>query len=166
MNKGMFWGSSSNTSAVKVFHIENFWGNQWDKTAGLILNYTDGYVYVKMTPEGEGYRVTDTNGMTKTTAIPAIGELKYISSCKAAVEGADDFGVIPVGVTSGSASTYYCDSYWRRSGSAYPSGNIGYLLAGGCSYHAASVSGAFTFIVSDAPSYAAWYFGCGLSYIG
>ena len=165
-NKGMFWGASANTSAVKVFHIENFWGNQWDRTAGLIMNYTDGYVYVKMTPEGAGYRVTDVNGMTKTTAVPATGESQYVQSCTAAAEGADDFGVIPVGFTSGSASTYYCDGYWRRSGSAYPSGNIGYLFAGSSSAHATAISGAFTFFVTYAPSYAYWNFGCGLSYIG
>lgn len=166
MNKGMFWGSSSNTSAVKVFHIENFWGNQWDRTAGLILNYTDGYVYVKMTPEGEGYRTTDVTGMTKTTAIPATGEEKYIQSCKAAVEGADDFGVIPVGFTSGSASTYYCSGYWRRSGSAWPSGNIGYLDAGSGSAGAKALSGAFAFALHNAPSHVSWASGCGLSYIG
>lgn len=166
MNKGMFYGISANTSAVKVFHIENFWGNQWDRTAGLILDYTDGYVYVKMTPEGEGYRVTDTNGMTKTTAILTAGESEYVQVCTAAVEGADDFGVIPVGFTSGSASTYYCDGYFRWFDSAYPSGNIGYLLASGSSGYASSFSGAFVFNVGRAPSRGDWGFGCGLSYIG
>lgn len=163
MNKGMFYGISANTSAVKVFHIENFWGNQWDRTAGLILNYTDGYVYVKMTPEGEGYRTTDVTGMTKTTAVPAFGSSQYVQSCKAAAEGADDFGVIPVGATSGSASTYYCDGYWRQYA---PSGNIGYLLAGIGSHMVTSFAGAFTFNIQSAPSLAHWSGGCGLSYIG
>lgn len=167
MNKGMFYGISANTSAVKVFHIENFWGNQWDRTAGVILNFTDGYVYVKMTPEGEGYRTTDVTGMTKTIVIPAPGGSQYVQSCKAAAEGADDFGVIPDGYISGSDSTYYCDGYWMMPGSAaVPSGKIGYLLAAVGAHMKASFAGAFAFNIQSAPSLAHWSGGCGLSYIG
>ena len=160
MNKGMFYGISENTSAVKVFHIENFWGNQWDRTAGLMLNYSNGFIYTKMTPEGEGYRINDFNGMTLTGAAPAIGEGKYIEKVSAS-----RYGLIPIAYSKGSSSTYFADGYWRRSDSAYPSGNIGYLFAGGSSVYASALSGAFTFGVGTAPSRADWHIGCGLSYI-
>lgn len=35
-SKGMFWGSNSNASGVKVFGMEDFWGNLARGTAGLI----------------------------------------------------------------------------------------------------------------------------------
>lgn len=35
--KGMFWGSNDKTSGVKVFGMENWWGNIWRRTAGWML---------------------------------------------------------------------------------------------------------------------------------
>ena len=165
-NKGQFYGSSANTSAVKVFHIENFWGNQWDRTAGFIMNYSDGYVYVKMTPEGDGYRITDVTGMTKTTVLHNFQGAQFISSCTAAVEGGDDFGVIPAETTNGSSSTYYCDILYTRASSAYPGGGIGYLQSGCGSESQRTWAGAFALGDCWAPSHTSYDIGCGLSYIG
>ena len=55
-DKGQFFGYSNTTSAVKVFHMENFWGDRWDRMVGLI--YDHGMYKAKMTPEGSGYNLT------------------------------------------------------------------------------------------------------------
>lgn len=45
--KGIFWGSSSGTNGVKVFGMENLWGNRQRLLAGLLgYNYK---FYIKMT---------------------------------------------------------------------------------------------------------------------
>ena len=56
--KGLFWGESTGKSGVKVFGMENFWGNQWRRTAGLIL--ANGITKARLTPpyntDGSGYK--------------------------------------------------------------------------------------------------------------
>ena len=46
-SKGMFWGSNDKTSGVKVFGMENVWGNLWRRTAGWIN--ANGTQKVKLT---------------------------------------------------------------------------------------------------------------------
>ena len=41
---------------MKVFHIEHFWGERWDRLVGM--TYINGAFRVKMTPEGAGYNFT------------------------------------------------------------------------------------------------------------
>ena len=152
-DKGQFFGysaSQSTVNQVKVFHIEKFWGDQWDRTAGIINN---GQIYVKMTPEGNGYRITDTVGYTPTGISLGGTNGGYISA------GAmTEYGFIPRTI-SGSASTYYCDGAW------FNNSQLDYLLSGTCAGDASGVSGAFTFHVAYAPGYAGWAIGCGLSFV-
>lgn len=148
-DKGQFYGTTATTDAVKIFHIENFWGNQWDRTAGLINN--SGTIYVKMTPEGDGYRITDVTGMTNTSLTPpSNGYIKSMS--------ASEYGLIP-SATGGSETTYFADYHWTNNS------QLDYLIAGGSADHTSARAGAFAFDVNNAPSPAAWNFGCGLSYI-
>ncbi len=145
---GQFFGYSNSSSQVKVFHVEKFWGDQWDRLAGFISN---GYkAYVKMTREDAGYRITDTNGYTDTGITIASMSSSYISGCSCT-----EYGMIPT-AASGSASTYYCDAGWSASGMTY-------LIVGAAANDASSVGGAFCFNSSVAASYAAWFNGCGLS---
>ena len=44
-NKGLFWGSDDGTSGVKVFGIENYWGNLYRRIAGLVTNNSYDYKY-------------------------------------------------------------------------------------------------------------------------
>ena len=150
-DKGQFFGSNTSTAAMKVFHIENFWGNQWDRIAGLINN--KGTIYVKMTPQGDGYRITDVDGYVNTELTAPAGESKYINGMVCS-----EYGMIPNLVT-GSGATYYCDGYWANNG------QLDYLLAGAGANIASALGGAFTFLVSNAPSHAGWHTGCGLSYV-
>lgn len=147
-DKGQFYGKNTTSDAVKIFHIENFWGNQWDRTAGLISN--NGTIYVKMTPEGDGYRITDVTGMTNTSLTSPSGG--YIKSMNAS-----EYGLIP-SATSGSETTYFADYHYTSTG-------LNYLIAGVGASSASALAGAFAFIVGAAPSFTAWSYGCGLSYI-
>lgn len=148
-NKGQFWGTTSSTEQVKVFHIEQFWGNQWDRTAG-VLNNASG-LWVKMTPEGDGYKVTETTGYTRTGIVLSGTSGGYISSVVAS-----ELGRLPK-VISGSATTYECDGSW------FNNGQLDYLICGAGANYASTIVGAFTFSVADAPSVANWNLGCGLS---
>jgi len=146
---GQFYGYSDSTHQVKVFHVEKFWGDQWDRTAGLINS--GGKVYAKMTPEGQGYRVTDVTGYTNTGYTMAGTNGGYISA------GAmTEFGFIPH-TMSGSGSTYYCDGGW------FNNSQLDYLFSGACAVDASAFGGAFSANLVIAPSDTLWSVGCGLS---
>lgn len=147
---GQFYGYNDNTHQVKVFHIEKFWGDQWDRTAGLIND--NGKIYVKITPEGDGYRVTDVVGYTNTGITISGTSGGYISAATCT-----EYGIIPTTI-SGSGSTYYCDGSW------FNNGQLDYLFAGASASDAPARGGAFAFDVSNAPSGTSWIRGCGLSW--
>lgn len=115
-NKGQFWGDISNTTnAMKVFHVENFWGSQWLWTAGLINN--KGPIYVKMTPEGNGYQNDNVSGYNNTGITLSGTSGGYISSGKMS-----EFGFIPK-VISGSETTYYADGSWFNNSQHHIAGS-------------------------------------------
>lgn len=149
-DKGQFFGYNTNNCQVKVFHIEKFWGDQWDKIAGLINN--NGNIYVKMTPEGAGYRVSDVNGYTNIGVIINGTDKGYISKCKCT-----EYGIIPVTV-SGSDNTYYCDlcSFNNNSG-------LKFLMFGSCVANTPAWGGGFTLNVAVVPTSSGWTSSCGLS---
>ena len=104
--KGMFWGSNDQTSGVKVFGMENVWGNLWRRTAGWIN--ANGTQKVKLTRgTHDGSTVTDYNTdgngyKTIANATPAGSSGGYISSMKT-----EAFGRLPV-TASGSSSSNGC----------------------------------------------------------
>lgn len=148
--KGQFYGYNDSTHQVKVFHIEKFWGDQWDRIAGIINS--GGKIYAKMTSEHGGYRVNDVTGYTDTGVSTPAASQSYISAMQC-----NEYGLIPT-AASGSATTYYCDGMWSNNN------QLDYLFSGACANNALSLGGAFTFNVNNAPSYVNWNNGCGLSY--
>lgn len=146
---GQFFGYNDSTHQVKVFHIEKFWGDQWDRTAGVINS--GGNIYVKMTPEGSGYRISDVTGYTNTGITMAGTNGGYISAA-----ACSELGIIPITV-SGSGTTYYADGGW------FNNSQLDYLIAGASAGRATALGGAFAFDVGGAPSGASWSGGCGLS---
>lgn len=98
--KGQFWGKRENNT-VKVFHLENFWGNIWKIVQGLVYNTTGKYG-VKMTApynnSGSGYTATSF-GLTGTSG-------GYQSA-----HNMSEYGCLPTTV-SGSDSTYIPDGAW------------------------------------------------------
>lgn len=97
-DKGRFYGSTENCDYVKVFHMENWWGDSPEWVKGIL--YIDRKVFVKMTPPysitGEGFHNTDLRfsgsvaGYIDQTSMSQYGRIGYSAK--------------------GSGSTYACDS--------------------------------------------------------
>ena len=149
ISKGQFWGSTSTSVQVKAFHIEAIWGDQWDRTAGLIYNNSN--VYAKMTPEGNGYRINDVIGYTNTGIAISGTSGGYISKGTCT-----EYGFIP-NTVSGSSSTYYPD------GCYYNASDLRFALCGASANNASANGGAFALRLDCAPSGAGWTCGCALS---
>lgn len=143
-DKGRFYGTNGTGTAVKVFHIENWWGNIWKREAGCM--YVGGKIKVKMTAPynttGDGY--TDT-GVTMGGTSGG-----YISATKMT-----EYGRLPV-TMSGSETTYTCDGGW------YNASQTDYALVGG--YCALGfLCGASALTLAGLVSAASWSFGASLS---
>ena len=62
-NKGMFWGSNDQTSGVKVFGMENVWGNLWRRTAGwMFINSVQKVKLTRGTHDGSTASDYNTDG--------------------------------------------------------------------------------------------------------
>lgn len=145
--KGLFWGHPYGADGVKVFGMENWWGNLWRRTAGWILDV--GVQKVKLTrgtkdgSTASDYNLTGSGYKTISGATPSGTSGGYISSMKT-----EAFGRLPV-VASGSATTYETDGlYFTNTDVCYAVvggvWSVGLLVGPFCAYlsTAASVSGA------------------------
>lgn len=153
-SKGMFWGSNDKTSGVKVFGMENVWGNLWRRTAGWInANGTQKVKLTRGTHDGStatDYN-TDGNGYkTIANATPAGSSGGYISSMKT-----EAFGRLPVNA-SGSSSTYEADGMW------YNNSQVNYAFVGG-DWDYGLLCGPFYAALHVAPSYSNANRGAALS---
>lgn len=130
--KGMFYGVSNQTSGVKVFGMENPWGNLWRRIAGLVTNSSTRILYKMTIGKADG---STTNGYNTTGS-------GYINSglTPSGSSGGYISHMLPVknalihGTASGSSSTYYPDGLWfAASCYAFVCGNWAYALACGAS---------------------------------
>ena len=150
--KGMFYGKNNQTDGVKVFGIENFWGNLYWAVAGymnlsnttyikLTHGTVDGSTVSEYNTTGSGYisngAVSGTNG-------------GYISAMNISAKG------LTPKTVSGSETTYYADG-------CYFSGGTMYAFVGGTWSRGARV-GAFFAPLSAAASYTDSSTGSALSY--
>lgn len=153
--KGLFWGSNDQTSGVKVFGMENWWGNLWRGLAGWIND--KGTQKVKLTQgTKDGSTATDYNFdgagyLTVASATPAGTSGGYISDMKNM-----PYGRIPF-QASGSATTKECDGLW------FNNGQVDYALVGG-NWADALLVGAFCAYLYAAASYANADVGAALSF--
>ena len=158
---GQFCGYNDNTHHVSIFHIQDFWGNRWDRCLGLITS--GNKYYYKMTPENGGYTYTENisdyinNGYTiaknyngNNITPPATGYIKNQST--------GIFGNLPINTTGASDSTYYCDHYWYNS-----SGVCILFLSGRYDY--GSNCGARSFNMFNTPSDASVRLGASPFYV-
>lgn len=105
LDKGQFYGTSDTLSSVKVFHMENVWGDRWDRIVGLI--YDNGNYEVKMTPEGSGYNLTGEGYTSLGSGIPATTHGGgYVKKAKQT-----EYGLFPTDL-AGSEATYDCDYHY------------------------------------------------------
>lgn len=112
-NKGLFWGTdngawNSADAGVKLFGIENYYGNKWKRLAGLIND--NGNIKYKLTRgTSDGSTATDYNldgsGYISSGVTPAGTNGGYINEMKFSADGS----MLPK-TASGSDSTHYCDS--------------------------------------------------------
>lgn len=150
--KGMFWGknasSASDNSGVKVFGMENYWANQWRRTAGLML--VNGVFKTKLCygdDDGstvEDYNITGEGYVEHGTGATSNG---YVSAMRFSEDGT----MLPVAVNGGS-STYYADYYYQDQSGARFALRGGYCASG-------AVCGAFCWVLYYAPSSTHWYIG-------
>lgn len=152
--KGMFWGSNDQTSGVKVFGMENVWGNLWRRTAGWInANGTQKVKLTRGTHDGSTATDYNTDGsgyISVASATPSGTSGGYISSMKT-----EAYGRLPV-TASGSSSTYEAD------GLSYNNGQINYAYVGG-PWDSGLVVGPFYVSLRNAASRSASYYGAALS---
>ena len=150
--KGLFWGAGDKTSGVKVFGMENWWGNIFRRIAGWCIS--GGTQKVKLTRgtkdgttvgdynfDGNGYKTISGVNLTRSG---------YISKMKT-----EPFGRFPM-EANGSTTTFEADQVWADSGNGY------YAYVGG-RWGIDLVCGPFCAGLYDAPSIARTGIGAALS---
>lgn len=122
--RGMFWGDDDQTSGVKVFGMENWWGNLWRRTAGYVND--NGVQVVKLTrgtkdgSTAADYNTDGTGYIEIVGATPTGTSGGYIKTMKT-----EAFGRLPVDA-SGSSSTFEADGLW------FNNSQVNYAFFGGC----------------------------------
>ena len=148
---GMFFGYSGTTSVVKVFGMENWWGNLWRRFGGLINdNGTMKYKLTRGTQDGSSesdYVVSTTSGdysgYLQGGSMPTSGSGSYIKRMIY-----NKYAYTPSEL-SGYATTFYGDGCW------FSNGQVDYAFRGGRAVDG-SPCGAFCLFLGLAASYAAW----------
>lgn len=160
-DKGLFWGknasSSSDNSGVKVFGMENYWGNQYRRIAGLLYTKGGGYKvkYAYGTSDGSTASTYSSSGTGYiSTGIGANGSSGYLTKMNFSS------GKMLHTTTSGSETTYYCDyTYYGSDSYTY------YAVRGGLRIDG-RYCGAFYLVVRYQASNAYSFIGASLSFRG
>lgn len=152
--RGLFWGTNGTGSGVKVFGMENWWGNQWRGIAGY-LN-VNGTQKIKLTYDKtdgstvNGYNTTGEGYITLGNMTPSGTSGGYISDSVV-----NEYGWFPKTV-SGSQTTYECDGLWfNNSQSNYA------VVGGDCA--AGFLAGPWCVALDTAVSNAHWHTGATVS---
>ena len=104
INKGKFHGYSTTTKEIKVFGIEGFWANRWDRLQGMLL--VDNVWQIKMTPP---YNFTGTDFVILPNAeVPS--EKGYVSKVQTS-----EYGSIPASIANGSSTKYFKDHFYKTA---------------------------------------------------
>ena len=99
---GQFYGASDEKHHVRVFHIEDFWGNRWDRCLGIHLSSNE-YVYKLVAP----YLLEPDGTYTYSgLSAPANGYQKLQSIGR--------YGNLPKS-TGGSETTYNGDYFYKET---------------------------------------------------
>lgn len=154
-SKGLFWGETAGGAGVKVFGMENYYGNQCRRTVGLIL--ANGTAKVKLSPS-----VKDGSSATNYNT-DGTGYIEIPNSTPSGTNGGyirdmlyTALGMFPTVIT-GSSSTYYPD------GCQFNIAIIAFAIFGGTlseGWH----DGAFYVSLNDRAGSAGWFIGASLSY--
>lgn len=153
-DKGLFYGLSDESTPVKVFGMENYWGQHYRRTAGYMFNNSvqkvkltygteDGSTVTGYNTDGTGYIEIPNSGISGSSA-------GYISEMQA-----NEYGLFPK-AASGSDTTKYCDS-------VYFAGGTQYARFGGSPSNVRHC-GAFCVSMSGTASSSNWFLGASPSY--
>ena len=143
-SNGVNYGSTSASVQVKCLGIEDFWGNIYECVDGIATkNYT---VYT-----ANGNYNDNCDGYTTAKTIESI-----ISGYMSKAEGTRELGFAPL-QTSGSSSTYYCDSTQLKVDSSV------YVAYFGGNWGNGEFAGAFTLFMNNSPSTSNYSIGARLS---
>lgn len=154
--KGLFWGENAGKAGVKVFGMENYYGNQWRRTAGLIL--ANGIAKVKLSPSTkDGSKATNYN-------TDGTGYIEIPNSTPSGTSGGyikdmlyTALGMFPISIT-GSSSTYYPDGCW------FNIAIIAFALFGG-NLNNGRLCGAFYVNLNNVAGNARWNIGASIPII-
>ncbi len=150
--KGLFWGSNGSTAlvGVKVFGMENWWGNAWKRIAGYIN--ANGVQKIKLTYGKEdgsttvGYNTTGAGYIALSGATPTGTSGGYISEAVM-----NEYGYFPV-KAAGSETTYDCDGLW------FNNSQVNYAFVGGACAHG-FLDGALYVNLNNTASNSNWNIG-------
>ncbi len=150
--KGLFWGSETPANGVKVFGMENFWGNLWRRVAGWIND--NNSVKLKITRGNHDGSTGDYNldgsGYVGVSAAMSGNSGGYIQGMKTFV-----WGRIP-NFIYGSSSTYEADGAW------FDTSKVGYACTGGSRQQSLTV-GPFCADLRNLATTKSNYIGTGIS---
>lgn len=104
VSKGKFYGYSSSYKDVKVFGIEGFWANRFDRIQGMLL--IDNVWQIKMAPP---YNFTGTNFQTLSTASVPDGN-GYLSKVQTS-----QYCSIPASISGGGSTKFYRDYFYKTA---------------------------------------------------
>ncbi len=155
--KGQFYGlgPSNTTGQIKVFHVEGFWGDRWDRLAGLI--YESGVWKAKMTGEDGGYNLTGAGYTAVCHGVPHSGTDSFGGWQKEVKQ--TEFGRFPVGELTGGDQSYEADYLWANN-------HIVAVCLAGANCDDGLCCGPRYLNASNAAGLAWWGFGASLSLIG
>lgn len=149
--KGLFWGNQYTKSGVKVFGMENWWGNIRRRIAGWINN--KGNHKIKLTAGQADGSTTDGYNTTGDGYIPISG-LATANGYITKMLG-NKFGLFP-SATNGSSSTYYGDSFYTATSDVY------YAYVGGGSNRGLTCGPWYSYLC-DTVSASYWGIGASIS---
>lgn len=143
-SKGLFWGADGTVArtGVKVFGIENWWGNQWRRYEGHITDGSTQHKYKLTYSQVDGSTADDYspagNGYIEASIVVPNNVYQKKQSF--------DNGVMLCKERGASSSTYYCDGILINANCyAYHGGacNSGAFCGAFCVYLHAGVAGTY-----------------------
>lgn len=114
--KGLFYGSNGNNDGVKIFGMENWWGNQWQRYAGhMLVDYVHKYKMTRTTADGSSADDYNLTGEDYLTGITGPSSNNYVKKM-----GFSEDGYMTSVVGNGADSAHFwCDYWYQNSGIQY-----------------------------------------------
>ena len=148
----MFFGTKeTDTRGVKVFGMENWWGNVYRRYAGHVTDSNSKHM-VKFTYGTQDGSTANSYNATGAGYIPT--NIASVSGYIVKEKYDNKFGMIPSDVTNGSATTHYCD---------YSYGGKNYYALRGGHWGGSTSCGAFCVYLVDSATVARSSIGAAIS---